>query len=120
MSTNATTFNKTDRSNPATTLKSRVRRNKKTATTSHRNKHASKGRTAKSARSTRKGSKQQICLDLLWRAEGATVEELRQVTGWQAHSVRGFLAGAVKRKLGMAFTSEKADGQPRRYRIPQA
>ena len=76
--------------------------------------------TAEPARSPRKSSKQQVCLDLLSRAEGATVAELRKVTGWQAHSVRGLLAGAVKSKLGMALVSEKAEGQPRRYRIPQA
>ncbi len=63
-------------------------------------------------------SKQQTCLDLLGRREGATIEDLEQATGWQAHSVRGFLAGAVKKKLGLTLVSEKLDAGPRRYRIP--
>jgi hypothetical protein len=67
-----------------------------------------------------KESKQQLCLTLLSRAEGASIEDLQQATGWQAHSVRGFLSGAVKRKLGLALVSEKAEGRPRRYRIAQA
>jgi hypothetical protein len=50
-------------------------------------------------------TKQQVCLDLLNRPEGATVEELQAATGWQQHSVRGFLAGAVKKKLGLTLLS---------------
>ena len=63
-------------------------------------------------------TKQQICLDLLGRREGATIEDLEEVTGWQKHSVRGFLAGAVRKKLGLTLISEKPDAGPRRYRIP--
>jgi len=62
-------------------------------------------------------SKQQTCLDLLGRREGATIEDLEAATGWQKHSVRGFLAGAVKKKLGFILVSEKPDAGPRRYRI---
>jgi Protein of unknown function (DUF3489) len=62
-------------------------------------------------------TKQQTCLDLLSRQEGATIEELQAATGWQQHSVRGFLAGAVKKKLGLSLLSEKSDAGPRRYRI---
>lgn len=65
-----------------------------------------------------KQTKQQTCLDLLGRREGATIEDLQQATGWQKHSVRGFLAGAVRKKLGHALASEKPDAGPRRYRIP--
>lgn len=65
-----------------------------------------------------KQTKQQTCLDLLGRREGATIEDLQQATGWQKHSVRGFLAGAVKKKLGLTLISEKPDAGPRRYRIP--
>ena len=65
-------------------------------------------------------TKQQVCLDLLNRAEGATVDELQAATGWQQHSVRGFLAGAVKKKLGLTLLSEKPDAGPRRYRIADA
>lgn len=52
----------------------------------------SRGRVKPAAAKTKK----QDCLDLLNRPEGATVEELQAATGWQQHSVRGFLAGAVK------------------------
>ena len=62
-------------------------------------------------------TKQQACIDLLSRQEGATIEELQAVTGWQKHSVRGFLAGAVRKKLGLTLISEKPDAGPRRYRI---
>ena len=67
----------------------------------------------------RKQTKQQTCLDLLSRREGATIEELQAATGWQQHSVRGFLAGAVKKKLGLTLLSEKPDAEPRRYRISE-
>ena len=65
-----------------------------------------------------KQTKQKTCLALLGRREGATLDDLEQATGWQKHSVRGFLAGAVKKKLGLALISEKPDAGPRRYRIP--
>ncbi len=64
-----------------------------------------------------KQTKQQTCLNLLGRRDGATIEDLEQATGWQKHSVRGFLAGAVKKKLGLTLISEKLDAGPRRYRI---
>jgi predicted Zn-dependent protease len=67
-----------------------------------------------------KQTKQQACIDLLSRQEGATIEELQAATGWQQHSVRGFLAGAVKKKLGLTLVSEKPDEKPRRYRILDA
>ena len=54
-------------------------------------------------------------VDLLSRAEGASLAELVAATGWQAHSVRGALAGALKRK-GHDVSSRKIDGV-RRWRI---
>lgn len=56
-------------------------------------------------------------LRLLSRPEGAIIEELVRATNWQQHSVRGFLAGTVKKKMGLALTSSKVDGEPRRYKI---
>ena len=56
-------------------------------------------------------------LTLLSRREGCTIREVMEASGWQQHSVRGFLAGTVKKKLGFALTSSKADGELRRYRI---
>ena len=75
------------------------------------------GTRSRTKPATSKQTKQQTCLGLLSRQEGATIEELQAATGWQQHSVRGFLAGAVKKKLGIALLSEKPDVGPRRYRV---
>ncbi len=56
-------------------------------------------------------------LRLLNRPEGASIEDMMQATEWQQHSVRGFLAGTVKKKMGLALTSSKAEGEVRRYQI---
>ena len=65
-------------------------------------------------------SKQKACLALLTRPDGATIDDLQSATGWQIHSIRGFLAGAVKKKLGLTLISSKADGDVRRYRVVDA
>jgi hypothetical protein len=62
-------------------------------------------------------TKQERVLTLLSQSEGASVEEMMQATDWQQHSVREFLAGTVKRKLGFSLTSLKPNGGVRRYRI---
>lgn len=56
-------------------------------------------------------------LDLISRPDGASSEELQAATGWQAHSVRGAIAGAIK-KAGHTVVSERTDAG-RRYRISQ-
>ena len=62
-------------------------------------------------------TKQQIMIDLLRRPEGATIEEITAATEWQSHTVRGAMSGALKKKLGLAVTSEKVDARGRVYRI---
>jgi len=51
-----------------------------------------------------------VLLGLLRRAEGADVTAMATATGWQVHSVRGAIAGHIKKKLGLAVTTTKADG----------
>ena len=80
---------------------------------------ASKARSAPKVRSgpkRRSNSKKARVLGLLRRPSGATIASLMQSTGWQQHSVRGFLAGVVRRKLGLKLESEKSQGA-RVYRI---
>ena len=62
-------------------------------------------------------TKQERVLTLLSQPVGASIEEMMQATDWQQHSVRGFLAGTVKKKLGFSLTTSKAAGGVRRYRI---
>ena len=62
-------------------------------------------------------TKQERILTLLSQPAGASIQEMMQATNWQQHSVRGFLAGTVKRKLGFSLNSEKPDDGARRYRI---
>ena len=65
----------------------------------------------------RNGTKQALMIDMLRRPQGATVEQIAEITGWQNHTVRGAMAGALKKKLGLTITSEKTEGTARTYHI---
>ena len=65
---------------------------------------------------TRANSKQARVLALLRRSNGATIATVMRTTGWQPHTVRGFFAAVVRKKLGLRLESEKTDGE-RVYRI---
>ena len=72
---------------------------------------------AKRAPRTRENSKQADVIRMLQRPEGATINQICAVTGWQAHTVRGTFAGAFKKKLGLTITSDKEQGCERVYRM---
>ncbi|CAH0443514.1 DUF3489 domain-containing protein [Ralstonia pseudosolanacearum] len=65
----------------------------------------------------RENSKQAKVIEMLRRPEGATVSQICQETGWQAHTVRGAFAGTFKKRLGLAITSHKPASGERVYRI---
>ena len=75
------------------------------------------GITVQAPRAKREGTKQAVLIELLTRAEGATLPQMSEATGWQVHTVRGAMAGALKKKLGLEITSEKQTGADRIYRI---
>ncbi len=75
------------------------------------------GITVQAPRTKREGTKQAVLIELLTRAEGATLPQMTEATGWQVHTVRGAMAGALKKKLGLEITSEKQTGADRIYRI---
>ena len=83
------------------------------AHTAARSRHVS---PAKLRGGAREGSKLAMVISMLRNSGGASIDALSKVTGWQAHSVRGALAGALRKKLGLKVVSEKADGI-RIYRI---
>jgi len=71
--------------------------------------------SAKKATGAREGSKAAKILDLLKRPGGATAKELMKATGWQPHSIRGFLSGTVGRKMKLTVVSTKGEDGGRNY-----
>jgi hypothetical protein len=68
----------------------------------------------------RKGTKQEALIEMLRAPGGATIEEIATALDWAAHTVRGAMAGPLKKKLGLEVTSEKVEGRGRVYRLPAA
>jgi hypothetical protein len=64
----------------------------------------------------RETNKAAAIIALLKSKRGATIPDLMEATGWQPHSIRGFLAGALRTRHGLEPLSEKRDGELRRYR----
>jgi hypothetical protein len=67
----------------------------------------------------REGSKKAQVLELLRRSEGATLAAIAKATGWQAHSVRGFISGSLGKKMGLKVESFKTPQGDRAYRVAQ-
>lgn len=66
----------------------------------------------------RAGTKQAQIIAMLQRPEGATVAEMVEASGWLAHTVRGCISGALKKKLGLPITAEKVEGRGTVYKLP--
>ena len=72
---------------------------------------------APKTRTPREGTKQAKLIAMLRAESGATIEEIVAALDWQAHTARGAMSGALKKKLGLTITSEKVDGRGRVYAI---
>jgi hypothetical protein len=79
-------------------------------------KGAKKAGSAKAGKA-REGSKTAQILDLLKRSGGVTLAEIMKASGWQAHSVRGFLSGTIRKKMGLDVVSTKAEDGERSYSV---
>ena len=94
---------------------------KKATPAKKRPKSALKAKIAKPAKAAkgtaREGSKTEKILALLKRSGGVTLKELMTATGWQAHSVRGFLSAAVGKKMGLTVVSAKEKDGERNYSV---
>jgi len=89
----------------------------RTAKTKSKARSTTERTTSAGTREARVGSKAAAVMALLKNKRGATIAEMTEVTGWQAHSVRGFLAGSLRKHHGLEVTSEKRSGEERRYRL---
>jgi hypothetical protein len=90
-----------------------------------RNKDAQKGKRRHTARAAakgtadiaREGSKKGEVIDLMRRSGGATLAEIMELTGWRAHTVRGFVGGTLIKKLGLKVESFRSKEKERTYRV---
>jgi hypothetical protein len=90
-------------------------------TTRPSNSQAAKTRGSKPSKASpsrqKQATKAERTLALLRRSQGATIAELTKSTGWQAHSIRGFLSGTLRKKMKLKVKSERPEGKERRYKV---
>ena len=85
--------------------------------TQNRSRTAKKRKSTEILRPAREGSKAAQILELLQQPNGASLKELTKATGWQPHSIRGFLSGTIRKKMKLPLTSTTSEDGLRRYRI---
>ena len=95
--------------------KNAARTSKKAA----RTKGAAKPKAAAKPAKPRVESKQSRLIAMLKRPDGATIVEITKALDWLPHTVRGAIAGALKKKLGLKVESEKVDDRGRVYRLTE-
>ena len=78
-----------------------------------------KPKAAPKTRTPREGTKQAKLIEMLRAEGGATIDEIVAALDWRPHTVRGALAGALKKKLGLTITSDKIEGRGRAYMIAE-
>jgi hypothetical protein len=81
---------------------------------------AAEPKAAPKTRAPRTGTKQAKLIEMLRAEGGATIEEIATALAWRSHTVRGTIAGALKKKLGLEVTSEKVPERGRVYRLKLA
>ena len=91
---------------------------KKTTSAKKAARSAQKARGSKTE-GAREGSKTATVLALMQRAKGATLAEIMEATGWQAHSVRGFISGTLGKKMELKVESIKREDGERVYSLPK-
>lgn len=93
-------------------------------TSSHKASVSKKQRSKKSVPSpkppgSRNSTKQAQLISLLKQSSGVSLPDLMKATGWQAHSIRGFISGTLKKRLGLKVISDTTSDGLRRYRISE-
>src|SRR3954452_20990842 len=94
----------------------RTKATKRTKAAKPAGKPSKKGKAPKPV-AAREGSKKADVLELLRRKGGCTLREIMKATGWQAHTVRGFISGTLGKKMGLTVASIKSDSGERTYSV---
>ena len=101
---------------PAQTVAPAKGRAKKSPAKAKR-RHTKRPGAKRAANVAREGSKKAEVLDLMRRKQGVTLAEIMELTGWQAHTVRGFVSGTLVTKLGLKVESFRSEDKERTYRL---